>query len=245
MPDCSRINKFDLTRTGDHWKVTLNSPLGSDKTTFSVILRNSFQGARLTSSQKSSFNPSSDWVTQFSIPLGSAHRTQLREFLNLLRQSVTISDDADESHALSLHHLYHLTDGPGEQRDHRRTEIGDLTIEAKSYDLSDGNMNAALDLTMKIESWIKRHPRYRAADVIIPVPLSNPCKTFDLPEFIAQRISGSLAIPAISCKKIAQTRPQKTLMKELKQLLPEEKLGKLHANQRKRATSRLERVLDR
>ncbi len=95
--------------------------------------------------------------------------------LELFKTSVTILDDADESHALGIHSY-----GNG------RTELGDLVYGAKTYTGKQGDRRCAQELAERAVKWIGDHPTYRDASVVAAAPSSTGVN--DLPEMIAKRI---------------------------------------------------------
>ena len=209
MPFCSRISDFHITSSATHWRVSIDTPLGPDHVNFESILVNSIGRTRLQSIQR--YGRFLDqWKLEFSIGREAISEDVLLEFLRILRWTVTISDDADESHALCLHKLPHPTDGPNGP-EFKWTRIGDLVHQAKSYGPTTGSKPAALELGKEMECWIRSHPRYRAADVIIPAPAGNPNKAFDLPLYIAEYLSTNLSYVLGVCKKTHSVSQQKYL----------------------------------
>jgi ATP-dependent DNA helicase RecQ len=59
--------------------------------------------------------------------------------------------------------------------------------------------------------FIQRHPTYRTCEVVVPVPLSNPNKEYDLPSFLAEEVGKRVGIPvpAGALEKRRATRPMK------------------------------------
>ena len=130
---------------------------------------------------------------------------QLETALFLLQTSVAIEDDADASHALRIH------DARDEHSDGwAHSDIGKLVKAAKSYDHASGNRLKAEQLANEMFYWIDAMPLYRDADVIVPAPSSNPNKTFDLPAFIADRLSANMSRPCAAIQS-SNAVPQKNL----------------------------------
>ena len=137
--------------------------------------------------------------------------------LSILRWTVTISDSADESHAIYLHNLPHPTEDPYEVV-WKHTKVGKLVNRAKSYSAFSGSRKAALELADKVEYWLTRHIRYASADLIIPAPPGNPDKAFDLPRFVADEVGGRLGLPVGLCTATGLTQPQKGVEQEIPEL---------------------------
>lgn len=178
---------------------------------FESILMNSIDRARLEpESTQRCRGPFYLWKSEFLIAREAISEDVLLKFLKILKWTVTISDDADESHALYLHYLPHPTDDPYVPM-WKPTRIGNLIRKAKSYGPTSGSKSAASELSKKIEYWILRHPRYRMSDVIISAPPGNPNKTFDLPLHIANYLSAIMKYCLGTCEKIQPMRQQKSL----------------------------------
>lgn len=216
MPYCSRIGRFTVAPSKSHWIVAIFTPLNNGIVDFGTILRNTIGGARFTSE---GFTPGIDnpRKLEFSIPREFIREKDLHRFLGILKWTVSISDDADESHALYLHILPHPTEDPYVPR-WQRTRIGNLVNEAKSYGPTTGNKAAAMELSERMEYWIIRHPRYRSADVIISAPPGNPNKAFDLPRFIATHLSKALEFHLEACKIVHAVQQQKSLPQDIESL---------------------------
>ena len=202
MPLCSRISDFTVSSSHSQWNVAVDTPLSLRDVNFENILINSIVGARLISTEPTGQFPSC-YQSHFSIPKGAINENDLKKFLKILKWTVSISDTADESHALYLHSLPKPT--------FDKTRMGTLVNKAKSYSPSTGNKPAALKLAERMEYWILRHPRYRASDVIIPAPAGNPDKAFDLPLYIAEYLSATVNYVLGVCKKVHPISQQKSL----------------------------------
>ena len=211
MPTCTRINKYRLKQNGEDWFVTIHSPLQSDKDTYRDILGSCFQGARLVSAERTGIPPGFVWESEFTTPITRVSNNKLVEFLNLLNQSVTILDCADESHALGLHHLYHPNDDPDESDVRKRTELGVLMKKAKSYDTDSGDEVAASELAALMVSWVKAHPRYSRASFIISAPPGDTSKKYDLPRMIVSHLSKAFGFGIINCQSKPLEQPQKSI----------------------------------
>lgn len=139
-------------------------------------------------------------------------REQAETVLFLLKTSVTIADQADASHALRVH------DAKDEESGNwLHSDIGKLVRQAKSYDQDwhAGDQQAATHLADELRDWIEAMSPYAAADVMIPAPSSNPNKTYDLPAFIAERLTASMSRPLVRIRS-SNTAPQKDLSEKEK-----------------------------
>ncbi len=222
MPDCSYIRDYSIRPSHGSWEVTIQTATGLHYVTFNAILSNTFQDVRLISAVKSDNYPSLR-TTRFSIPQESTDENALKEFLRILQWTVTISDDADESHALRFHRI------PNPLGATTRSKMGSLVVQAKLYPRS-GTESATLAIANRMKNWIARHPRYRNADVMVPAPSGNPRATNVLPEFIAKRLCDSFNSQLVKCEKIKSTKEQKILTEELRELPPPERLPILKDN---------------
>ena len=125
--------------------------------------------------------------------------------LYLLETSVAIEDAADASHALRIHDA---RDEHGAGWAH--SDIGKLVKAAKSYDLGSGDRRKAEQLASEMFYWVDAMPLYRNAGVIVPAPSSNPNKAFDLPAFIADRLSARMSRLCVEIRS-SNAVPQKKL----------------------------------
>lgn len=126
--------------------------------------------------------------------------------------TVTIADDADESHAVYLHDLPFPRKGADPDAvDFRHTRVGKMVRRAKSYSHNTGDAVAATELTDTVmRYWMERHPRYMRADIMIPAAPGNPHKRFDLPLFMATRLAANLGKELVKCSKPQSSPPQKS-----------------------------------
>ena len=104
--------------------------------------------------------------------------------LELFKTSITILDDADESHALGMHSY-----------ENGRSELGDLVYGAKPYQKDEthpGKLGASQqeqELAKRAVKWIGDHPTYRDARVVAAVPSST--RVNNLPQMIANSIANT------------------------------------------------------
>ena len=154
-------------------------------------------------------SPSCIWSTVSEITLSGEipGASDLGRFLEALKKHITIQDALDESHSLSLHRL----PPPSGRTAWRRTRLGALLYRAKDYDRKRPvrSTGAANTLAGELESFILRHPRYRAAEVIITAPSSDPTRGADLPACLGDRLAASLGKRIAGAERVAATMPQK------------------------------------
>ena len=211
MPFCSRITSFEITESNTHWKLRIDAPLGPDYVNFPRIITNSLDATHLKTIRHLR-GLESIWKSTFVIPKGDTCLDTLQRFLRILQWTVTIADDADESHALYLHSLPHPTNDPYEQ-EFKSTKMGNLVKQAK-YGPASEKESAAQQLSKLMASWIVRHPRYMRAEVILPAPASNPYKALDLPEFISRFLYDTFGYELAMCQKTWVTQQQKSLSQD-------------------------------
>ena len=212
MPYCGRIDKFSIIDSSDSWDVTVWLHYSSQNAGLSDLIPKVFPGSILA--RVGTLQPDGRWIEvgtgeyYYTIPKASIQRDALERFLNLLHWSVTISDDADESHALQVHEV---PPGDGEEESSKwaHTEMGLMVNQAKSYDMMSGDRPTAVRLADQLVYWIKGHPRYRSADVVVAPPAGNSNKRFDLPGLLAGLIADTLDMAHITGRKTRETRPQK------------------------------------
>jgi len=138
---------------------------------------------------------------------GVAEEKALGEFCSLLQTTIYIDDDLDESFALSFHTQTSPAGG------YERTAIGRLVYAAKPYDRvrHPGDRQRAAELASLLAQFVQQQPTYRAADLLLPVPPSNPNKDYDLPALLAEEVGTQTGIMATSAalRKTRNTRPMK------------------------------------
>lgn len=218
MPNCGRVEEFTIEDTPDSWVVTVVIHYSSSGAGLEDLILKGFPGTALYS-LGTSLLPLGDYQnTRYIIPKRSANREELEQFLTVLHWSLTIADDADESHALQVHDLPPSASGSMDG-EWRRTEIGQLVNRAKSYDSASGSEPVAQTLTDRFIYWIAAHPRYRKAGVIVSPPAGNPTKVFDLPDLVAGKIASKLGMIHISSFQTRETLPQKEVGDNLSALV--------------------------
>lgn len=216
MPSCSRIRDFIINRDAGKWRAVLTLSLSPQDVDIPGIVTAAFPGSRIESISREWKMLETSYEAVIELP-GSVRCLELRKLLSILRWTVTISDSADESHAIYLHNLPHPTEDPYEVV-WKHTKVGKLVNRAKSYSAFSGSRKAALELADKVEYWLTRHIRYASADLIIPAPPGNPDKAFDLPRFVADEVGGRLGLPVGLCTATGLTQPQKGVEQEIPEL---------------------------
>ncbi len=122
-----------------------------------------------------------------------------RVFLQLLRGSVTIDDDALMSHALGLHWFADIKE---------RSQLGDLVEQAKDYGRENPSDPAAVEQIQNVMlGWFARHPMTRSVDAVAAIPGTQP-KDFDLPAALANHLSRKFGKRRIWLRS-RNRRPQK------------------------------------
>ena len=131
----------------------------------------------------------------------------LESFLDLLKYNITIIDDLDESHALAPHYLPPTDDNP----EWARTGVADLVYSAKDYSRQSpvAYQGSADMLADELGRFIRQHPRYSKADIIMSAPSSDPRRTSDLPSYLCSRLGISLGERIEQAERIWEVPPQK------------------------------------
>lgn len=214
MPNCGRIKEFRIGDTAQEWVVEIDVSPAAEAVDFSALLAQVYGGAVGESSLVLTEEFEQVRRSTISIPKRATEHDDLQRLLSILRWTVTISDDADESHAIYLHDLPHPV-ADSEQPDWQRTRMGKMVRRAKSYSPTTGSKPAAKELAEKYAFWLERHPRYLAATAVIAAPPGNMDKSFDLPEFVAQELSRRFGLKAVFTTKVRATLPQKDVGDDL------------------------------
>ncbi len=139
--------------------------------------------------------------------------------LQRFEQHVFLADDLTECFALDFHTV--LSDRGG----YERSQVGGLVYRAKPYGrrATTNNREAAQQLAGQMRDFIRDHPTYRQADVIMPAPPSNPDKPFDLPTTLVSHIQAEFVTMVDGTGWVQKTRIT-TPMKDLNDATPQEKL---------------------
>ena len=192
MPTCGRIKDFELDDDKPRqFRVTVHD--FSDDIPFDDYVSRAFPEIEISSHERLSR------VFFVSVP-HSVLISDLERLLSLLKTSVTILDDADESHALGMHWYSRVG----------RTALGELVLKSKSYGPASGDRAAAEQLARRMLNWVRDHPPYASADVVAAVPPGNRDKAYDLPQIIASAVAAEFSMTQCRISS-TNTTPQKTL----------------------------------
>ncbi|MYB23082.1 MAG: phosphoribosyltransferase [Chloroflexi bacterium] len=192
MPDCGRIVEIRSNRSAGEWTLIVTTRPSSMLDHFSTLLKRALPaGVDVRVG-----------TPQGTILFTSSRAEQLestRAFMELLRDSVTIDDEAVMSHALGVHWFADIKE---------RSQLGDLVERAKDYGSSNPSDPAAVEQIQNATlSWLARHPVIRSVDAVAAIPGTQP-KDVDLPATLADTISGRLGLRRLSLRSRNQ-RPQK------------------------------------
>lgn len=140
----------------------------------------------------------------------------LRLFCRLLQKAVFIHDDLDECFALGMHSERREDGTVG------KAEFGELVYRSKPYNRTThpGSKVASRSLAERLARFVKAHPTYGRADLLVPVPPSNADKDFDLPTLLVQDMSSSSGVPCRIgvVRKARQTAPMKSCVTEAEKI---------------------------
>ena len=142
------------------------------------------------------------WCAQVSGAIPEAW-DDLADFLLLLRRTLLIESSLDECFALGWHSK------PGQPGKPALTVLGQWIHMAKSYNMgtdSPGSLPVAGLIAEQMVEFIGRHPIYRLCDGLVAALASNPEKTFDLPQILAERLEEDTGIPFLH-EALTKTRP--------------------------------------
>lgn len=192
MPNCGRVARIRSSKAPAGWSVDVSVQPASMRDHFVSLIR---RGLPREVEVQIGAEP-------YSILLSSRqseHAEPTRAFLDLLRSSVTIEDEADASHALGLHWFADIKE---------RSQLGDLVEQAKDYGLDNpSDPQAARRIQQASLNWLTMHSLFASADAVAAIP-GTQFKEFDLPAAIATVISGRFGMQRIQLRSRNQT-PQK------------------------------------
>ena len=192
MPDCGRLVEIRSNRSVGQWQLEVSVRPASMQDHFVALLRRALPSEVdvHTGTQPQSVLLASSRAEHFE---------SIREFLELLRDSVTIDDDALMSHALGLHRFADINE---------HTQLGELVEQAKDYGASNPSDPAAVEQIRGVAlGWLARHPMTRSVDAVAAIPGTQP-KDFDLPAALTEAISERLGKRRLWLRSRNQT-PQK------------------------------------
>ena len=192
MPVCGRITDYRVRRlVNGRLEAQIHPHQFAEAVPFQDRMHSAFPEAQVTRLERR------DRIS-FELPDGR-DRQDLEAYLRLLRLSVSILDAADESFAMGMHWYRDLD---------RRSDLGELVYQAKSYRRGSGNRRQANLLSERIVAWFESHPRYRRADAVAPIPPGNPDRDYDLPSLMARRVAHTLGLQLLQIGS-APRSPQK------------------------------------
>ncbi|MCY3568039.1 MAG: phosphoribosyltransferase family protein [Chloroflexi bacterium] len=192
MPDCGRIVEIRSSRTAGEWSLIVTTRPMFMLDHFNTLLKRALPAGV---DVRAGAPPG-------TILLTSGRPEQFestRLFLELLRGSVTIDDEAVMSHAMGLHWFADIKE---------RSQLGDLVERAKDYGQSNPSEPEAVEQVRNATlSWLAAHPVIRSVDAVAAIPGTKP-KDFDLPAALADAIGGRLGLRRLWLRSRNQ-RPQK------------------------------------
>lgn len=210
MPNCGRIEDYAIEESQGSWIVTVSIHYSSLESGVEDMVLDAYASARSGGPGRLQLSDGEYHNRRYSISREKVERGELERFLYAMKGTVTISDDADESHALDFHRIPHPEIEPGIPNWHH-TPTGELVESAKSYDLASGHQSVGMKLANKYLEWIQSHPRYKKARMVVSPPPSNPSKTFDLPSLVSKQLAQQLGLKIVSCTVNGEVVPQKSL----------------------------------
>ncbi len=191
MPVCSFVREFRLD-TADHSVTATILSEGGSLISFGAVVQQAFPEAIVFPvPPKGALDRQETFDVVSSDPEIEA---RLDTFLRLLERCITIDDSLDECHALSPHSL------PSDDG-WNRTRVGNLVHRAKDYysNSSYRDRDATDEICGRVLDFFSRHPRYGAADTVVPAPSSNPEVQENLPwviaSFVCEVLDNQLVIP--------------------------------------------------
>ena len=118
--------------------------------------------------------------------IGNTAIDRCHQMLKRWQETVAIEDEANETHALGLHHWF-TEDGNWE-----RTDLGQKVdrVRNPNAQISDvWRAKEAKKIAALYCDWVELHPAYAQCDLVVPAPAHDPSKTFQLPVEIACHIA--------------------------------------------------------
>jgi hypothetical protein len=133
---------------------------------------------------------------------------QLRRFLSLLTETLTIEDSLDESHSLGYHQDEDETGGLA------RSELGWLVIRASAKYGRPPEADARGRITEALRRFIEGHPRYCRAKAIAAVPPREAGGQGSLSQSVGAELAAQLGLTWIEIIRVSSRPPQKDIVDE-------------------------------
>lgn len=146
--------------------------------------------------------PEYDWCARVIQP-SNEDICDLRDCLHLFCRTLCVNIGLDECFALGWHSK---SGGEGKPT---LTALGQWVHLAKSYaddPLSAGSEVVADLIVEQMIEFVNRHPLYNSSDAIVTVLPSNPNKTFDLPAYLAEKVSADCSLPYLESALVKKRR---------------------------------------
>ncbi len=199
MPDHFQLVKFDVKASGNNAVVLVS---GSRK--YYDALRYAFpeyRFSRIWRDSKENFS----WGT-YLYNFNAKDQVRLNQVLRLFTETIYLDDALNQTFALS-YHTFSTSEG------FKKNEVGELVYGAKPYRGRRYNKAKAQQIADRMITFIQCQPAYARSDFIVPVPPSNPDKSFDLTAFLAQELSAKCNIRNAQeyVQKVRTTKPMKDL----------------------------------
>ena len=185
MPICGRLKR--VLRSDDGGSARFRVYLHSEAhqfPPFEAFLAQQLRGWKVSPSREGRKGRYLDITSPSEV--GGTAIDRCQQMLKRWQKTVTIQDEADESHALGLHHWY-TEDGNRE-----KTDLGQKMDRVRNPNpqISDiWRAKEAKKIATLYCDWLELHPAYAQCDLVVPAPAHDPSKTFQLPVEIACHIA--------------------------------------------------------
>lgn len=192
MPICGRVVEHQLRRSTSGWQIALRIQPPRMRDHFLLQLKRNLP----TTIEVRPDDQPTGIVIESDRP---EHFRMAHAFVELLRVSLTIDDEATVSHALGLHWFADIEEF---------SAIGDLVRRGKDYGSTSPSESRAVEqLTQVGLHWLSLHPMTDSVEVVAAIPGTQP-KSLDLPAEIAQAVCRKFGKQRVWLRTRNQ-RPQK------------------------------------
>lgn len=198
LPNCGCLEDYSIT-VGQSQLIVSLTPKGYIDVC--SLIKRAFPEAKCVMREDKTL-----WFGGQIIAIGGAspNQNELKQFLCLLKDHLTIDISLDEYHALDLYKEPLDMDWG---TDWQYTRIGELVNKAKYGK----DKKAADQIADHLVKFIEAHPCYRMAKFIVSVPRSGGSDALDLSGLMVEHIARKIHKTRVMARKVRETQPQKDL----------------------------------
>lgn len=198
MPNCGYLEDYSITVEQSQFIVSLTPKGYIDVCS---LIKRAFPEAKCVMREDKTLFLGGQVI---AISGSSPNQSELKQFLCLLKDHLTIDTSLNECHALGLYKTPLETDWG---TDWQSTWIGKLVNQAKYSK----DKKAVDQIANHLAKFIVAHPSYKRAKFVVSVPPSGKSDALDLADLMVKHIAGKLHKTRVMARKVWETKPRKGL----------------------------------